>query len=279
MTIDWSKAPEGATHFCPPAPFPWLRNGVHPDFFNEDREEWRAYGNAEIGKRDVARSVRRPLQAPVVCPYGSPAHPDNLAVHDLSNAMRNRLAECREAGKSGWDDRQQCPPQRLADGLVRAMRKGELVDVANYAAMLLARSKSDMLTDAMVHALLVAALGRTAGEPAPVEWDGTGLPPAGTVCEFNAEYTGWEQVAIAAHVTKRSGTSFVLFERSADTWHWESNPKRLRPILTPEQRDAAVAAMLADAGVTESAWKDDPEAEVWAAALYAAGWRKTEGEA
>lgn len=70
----------------------------------------------------------------------SKAHADDLAVDAFARAMRDRLAACRAASRSGWDDPEQCPPQRLAEGLVRAVRAGKLVDVGNYAMMLWKRA-------------------------------------------------------------------------------------------------------------------------------------------
>lgn len=280
--IDWSKAPEGATHYCDKASYSWLRDSDHPDFFNEDRGEWRAYGRAEYGKRHIAESVPRPLisEGPLRAEefdhlVQPEAHTDDLAVDAFARAMGTRLAQCRAAGRSGWDDPEQCPPQRLAEGLVRAVRAGKLVDVGNYAMMLWKRADR-----AQVMARVPGWIGEALERREPVEWDGTGLPPVGAVCEWRGHGGSWESANIAAHVTKRSGTSFVLFELPNDYWHWESDPKRLRPILTPEQRaakerDEAVAAMLADAEVVPFGSERE---EDMARALYAAGWRKTEGE-
>ncbi|MNQ65305.1 hypothetical protein D3C85_797580 [compost metagenome] len=58
---------------------------------------------------------------------------------------------------------------------------------------------------------------------------------------------------------------------------------RFRPLLAPEQRalqerDEAVDRMLKVAGITGSAFADDPEARVWAAALYDDGYRRKADE-
>lgn len=343
--IDWSKAPEDATHFNPKCSYPWLRDGGCVRYFADERG-WRDYGTPAGGRRAINEAVPRPVatgplraeefdhlvepdwsEAPegathwgpatVTFPewwylfggepgemmwhywrdglgwtpvsagmperipqliarptpqpeaHGGPTHPDNLAVHGFANAMRLRLSACRAAGKSGWDDPEQCPPQRLAEGLVRSLRAGKLVDVGNYAMMLWRRLGGT--GSPAVPALIGEALERRE----PVEWDGTGMPPVGAVCEWRGHAGVWVSANIAAHVTKRSGTSFVLFELPDDYWHWESDPKRLRPLLTPEQRaakerDEAVAAMLA----VPEVFYDMQTMQ----ALYDAGWRKTEGE-
>ena len=73
-------------------------------------------------------------------------------------------------------------------------------------------------------------------DPAP--WNGKGLPPVGTVCEFKANILGWVQATITA-VTEMS----IVFTRPA---YQNGRPlveerlphkavERFRPIRTPEQ--------------------------------------------
>lgn len=255
MTIDWSKAPEDATHY-----------------FHEHRKEWLPYGYNEFGREHIRLAIPRPAA------LGSPIHPDNMAVFDLANAMRNRLAECRTAGKSGWDDPEQCPPQRLADGLVRAVHKGDLIDVANYAAMLYARraeTRGGGLTEWLRRAVKRDATVHA--ESAPVEWDGTGLPPVGAVCEYYRDdgRVVWHQGRVVGH----DGNGAVVADDTVGRYYAAPHPE-LRPSLTPEQRaakerDEAVAAMLTDMALDSEVSMRDADA---ARALYAAGWRKTEGE-
>ena len=286
--IDWSKAPEGATHYFDRVAFPWLKNGEHPDYYHEDRRAWLPYGCAKYGREHIRLAVPRPTPQPE-------AHADDLAVDAFARAMSRRLAQCRAAGKSGWDDPEQCPPQRPAEGLVRAVRAGKLVDVGNYAMMLWKRADraqamarvpgwigEALWSDAASHQGTPSLSDFIVVQPKaePVEWDGTGLPPVGTMVEVHySDQTPYEALVVAEHL----GEVVLWIGNGARTNYWRCDPAWLRPILTPEQRaakerDEAVAAMLADAGVTESAWADDPEATVWAQALYDAGYRKTEGE-
>lgn len=112
-------------------------------------------------------------------------------------------------------------------------------------------------------------------------WDGQGLPPAGTVCEL--------RMVVAGGDWHRAEVKFA--SRNVVVWDWEGESQinglctayvhavQFRPIRTPEEiaeeeRVAAVSALMFDAGVTGSAFADDPEALAWAEALYRAGYRK-----
>ena len=66
-------------------------------------------------------------------------HPDEAAVDALAALMKAKLAEKRAKGYGGWNDKTQCPQQRLSDMLRAHVDKGDPVDVANFCAMLSAR--------------------------------------------------------------------------------------------------------------------------------------------
>jgi hypothetical protein len=121
-----------------------------------------------------------------------------------------------------------------------------------------------------------------------IDWDGKDLPPVGLVCEHSSDSNSnddpageWFKVEIIAH------HRFCEDEYVCAVWvregeiSYSSAGDHFRPLRNPEQiaaekRASAVSAMLADAGVTDSAWNDDPETVVWAKALYDAGYRKFE---
>lgn len=105
------------------------------------------------------------------------------------------------------------------------------------------------------------------------EWNGVGLPPVGTVCEWKLKQ---EFGYVAAEVLFVSEKSIVL--RRKDGFEWQEVPSRcvFRPIRTPEQiaeerREAAIIEM-------ESAIKDSAlglsTTRMACAALYDAGYRK-----
>lgn len=272
---DWSKAPEGATHYNKRCPYPWLRDGDIVAYFADERG-WRDYGAPAGGRRAVNEAVPRPKLPDAVIAFDQ-KDPDAAAAVEFAQAMGARLATCRAAGRSGWDDPEQCPPQRLAEGLVRAVRAGKLVDVGNYAMMLWMRTYGRELPPS---APIAGWIGEALERREPVEWDGTGLPPVGTVCGFDSAsfegdcesgpVIGYDGELVIVRIDLNPGGPFYTARRPGD----------LRPILTPEQRaakerDEAVAAMLADADVVPFGSERE---EVMARALYDAGWRKMDGE-
>ncbi len=66
-------------------------------------------------------------------------HPDDLAVDAFAAELKKKMASSRAKGRSGWDDPDQCPPERLASMLVEHLSKanpGTFEDVALFAMML-----------------------------------------------------------------------------------------------------------------------------------------------
>lgn len=66
-------------------------------------------------------------------------HSDDAAVDGFAEAMRSKMEDSREKGRSGWDDPFQCSPYRLAEMLIDHIAKGDPVDVGNFAMMLFNR--------------------------------------------------------------------------------------------------------------------------------------------
>lgn len=75
------------------------------------------------------------------------------------------------------------------------------------------------------------------------EWNGEGLPPVGVVCEYLGahQYNEWSKVKIFAAWRK------FVFVDFTDGWRQEDNPKRFRPIRTPEQIAAEKQAKIVEA--------------------------------
>lgn len=66
-------------------------------------------------------------------------HPDDHAVDLFAAAMKAKMAQAREGGRSGWDDPEQCKIEHLSSCLSEHLVKnnaGNYVDVANYCMML-----------------------------------------------------------------------------------------------------------------------------------------------
>ena len=73
-------------------------------------------------------------------PAAQAQHPDDAAVEKLAESMKQKLAEKRAQGRSGWDT--DCTQQRLSDLLRQHVEKGDVLDVANFCAFLFARGES-----------------------------------------------------------------------------------------------------------------------------------------
>lgn len=64
------------------------------------------------------------------------AYLDDFAVKRFAAAMRAKLTDKRAEGYGGWDDPAKCSVLHLRHLLRRAVRKGDPVDVGNFAMML-----------------------------------------------------------------------------------------------------------------------------------------------
>lgn len=65
-------------------------------------------------------------------------HADDVGVDMIASAMKRKLAACRANGKSGWNDLDRCPTDRLRN-LLRTNK--DPVDIANYSMMLFCRGE------------------------------------------------------------------------------------------------------------------------------------------
>ncbi|HGP0289702.1 TPA: hypothetical protein ACLEZY_001087 [Pseudomonas aeruginosa] len=112
--------------------------------------------------------------------------------------------------------------------------------------------------------------------PIPLEtWDGQGLPPVGTVCEYNNlephpvnTDLKWSPVHIVAHDTQ-GGEVFAVFS-SLSGYHGDRRPGCFRPIRTPEQ----IAAEEREKAIEEMCFAEETLTVKQAKALYDAGYRR-----
>lgn len=65
-------------------------------------------------------------------------HPDDDAVDAFAAAMKAKLAKKRAEGYGGWEQ-PSTPPERLAQLLLDHLKKGDPVDIGNFAMMLFHR--------------------------------------------------------------------------------------------------------------------------------------------
>ena len=96
-------------------------------------------------------------------------------------------------------------------------------------------------------------------------WNGRGLPPVGTNCEYRSN-DGWLQCEVVAH---RNNAAVVL------NHHYEADfvpPQDLRPIRAPEQ----IAADAREKAIEEMCFAEETLTVKQAKALYDAGYRRQE---
>jgi hypothetical protein len=118
-------------------------------------------------------------------------------------------------------------------------------------------------------------------EETAAPWGGEGLPPVGTVCEIAAStdyltirHPEGAKVKIYANFTDDRGVELAAFIDDAGRVAGVAIARCFRPVLTPEQieaaeRDQACRQLLKDAYQDDNAF-----ALVQAGRLYDAGWRK-----
>ncbi len=102
------------------------------------REDIRALEPAtpqDARELEVEGFGRLPVLDPATPQEGAP-HPDDIAVDRFAAAMKAKLAKKRAEGYGGWEDKEDCPVQRLSGLLRNHVEKGDPVDVGNLAMML-----------------------------------------------------------------------------------------------------------------------------------------------
>ena len=90
-----------------------------------------------------------------------------LAVQALSTAMQKKMFLSYQNGWAGWNRASECTTHRLVELFDVAVKKGDVVDIANYAMMLYARN----VTNVQLHRLEIerAELAATLHELIQVE--------------------------------------------------------------------------------------------------------------
>ena len=109
------------------------------------------------------------------------------------------------------------------------------------------------------------------------EWDGVGLPPAGTVCEHKRVHE-WQKVEVFAVKPNYDGSQTALFTYETGYWCGGSEPSLFRQIRTQEQIAAEAKAenMAEMLKLFESACGEGDDWDTLAGleALYDANYRK-----
>lgn len=74
---------------------------------------------------------------------------DERGVNVFTRAMRTRLSQKREQGRSGWHDPKQCTVEHLVQLLLKSVKEGRPVDIANFCMMVYMRNGEKVLREAM----------------------------------------------------------------------------------------------------------------------------------
>jgi len=70
---------------------------------------------------------------------------DKRLLHYASRAMEEKLEAARKKGRGGWWNPDECSIEHLHNLLHEHVKKGDMVDVMNFAAMIYARECADLL--------------------------------------------------------------------------------------------------------------------------------------
>ena len=99
--------------------------------------------SGDDGDRLYVQAIREKIAALEAALSAQPAaHPDDTAVDAFAEAMKAKLAEARAKGRGGWQDKDDCPQQRLSDMLRAHVEKGDPRDVANFCMFLHQRGEA-----------------------------------------------------------------------------------------------------------------------------------------
>lgn len=221
MNIDWSKAPEGATH-----------RDAGGNWLKKDQEHWMAWCSSSQG------------------------YWFTVGLHNLQVPLIERKEQCR-------------PPK------INITKKMAILEAALRSCVSV--MDQDLNGLAVIQPELSQAkqalediyLADDEFEP----WNGEGLPPVGTVCEYERGRQ-WVKVEVFAVKPNCNGSSSALFTYEDGSWNACANLSNFRPIRTPEQiaaeeRKAAVNELRSDME-DEGVFIDQRMAEI----IHDAGYRK-----
>lgn len=127
-----------------PEPVVWVVwNGWKPVGVTLDEEKAITYAQSKQQHSDLSGDFNAYRVAPLYTapPTQALQHSDDLAVDQFAQALKDKMRKSREKGRSGWDDKQQCPNGRLQQMLIDHLGKGDPLDVGAFAMMLFIRGE------------------------------------------------------------------------------------------------------------------------------------------
>ncbi len=99
---------------------------------------WVGLTGEELGDDPIFRAGARFAEAKLR-EKNSPVHQDHTddsAVDRFAAAMKSKMAKARSKGRGGWDNKTDCPTERLQQMLTEHLAKGDPVDIGNFSMML-----------------------------------------------------------------------------------------------------------------------------------------------
>ena len=106
----------------------------------------------------------------------------------------------------------------------------------------------------------------------PQEWDGSDIPPVGTVCEYRVNPDEWVSGEVFGHRVCSNG-DVEVFVNLKNKWDYSSAHDRFRPIKTPEQVAEEERLHAIDEMIVLGRYRSYKDTM---SALYDAGYRKVE---
>lgn len=178
-------------------------------------------------------------------------HPDDVAVDRFAVAMKGKMAASRAKGRGGWDDPDQCTASDLRGMLAEHLRKGDPVDVGNFAMMLWNRAESTAAAPVAPSADVKNPTDAESAEGGTV-WGSsvaqTAAPvaqPADERAAFEAWITGvfMEAYGHAPSFEKADGSGdFYEDHRVSNAWEaWRARSKFATPAAPLAQQSEPVA--------------------------------------
>lgn len=244
--IDWSKAPEGASHYV-----------IGWGFFKLDLAGWFICDDGEKVWR------KTPYQSPENFSWWGNAV-ERPSPSWIGEGLPPVGVVCEVDWCEEWHKCEVIAHFQQRCGMVAAFTV-EISDGAKSLDAFGADSFRPIRTPEQI----------AAERPTTPSWSGEGLPPVGVVCEVRNAPGGWGKATI-----KYQGKGIIVWlwdrpDGNTDQIEFASCPDRLefRPIRTPEQiaADEREAAIKAIVGLIESA---DSRDMTIAEAIYNAGYRK-----
>lgn len=195
-------------------------------------------------------------------PAPASEHHDDVAVDRFAAAMKAKLADARNKGRSGWDDPEQCSVEFLASLLLEHIGKGNtgnFEDIANLCMMLHQRGADPAILQAIAPAPVWRDMD---GEPTHENWGVTVYADGVSILSIESNFLSGRHLSDMDEATIAMAASHLLSflghpTPAPVTQSGEQPGQGVRDVakLTPDQLVEEIADRLE---------KTDPDVEAWA---------------